>query len=342
MRYPWVNIALLILLVVQLLTGFFGLISGAPIFGWVLWSHGIAGYAILVLFVWKGRIIVDVVRRRRLDLTRAVFLFFTLLTLVILATGLIWSEAGPHYASGFSLITLHAVLALLLLALLAWHTLARRFILRVPRARDRRAFLRLFAVSLGGLALWQAGRAGKARLACPARFRRFTGSYETGSLTGVFPFVSWLFDSPDPLGAGAWRLVIDGAVRQPATLAYAQVLTARATRLTAVIDCTGGWYSAQEWSGIALGELLDLAGPQTGAQSVTIESVSGYARRFPIAEARTFVLATHVAGQPLDHGHGYPLRLVAPGHRGYDWVKWVTHIQVNESSYLLQPPLPLQ
>jgi hypothetical protein len=100
MRYPWVNIALLILLMAQLLTGFFGLISGAPVFAWVLWLHGIIGYAILVIFVWKGQIILDVIRRRRLDLTRAVFLLFTLLTLVILATGLIWSEAGPHYAAG--------------------------------------------------------------------------------------------------------------------------------------------------------------------------------------------------------------------------------------------------
>jgi hypothetical protein len=342
MRYPWVNIALLILLVAQLLTGFFGLISGAPVFAWVLWLHGIIGYAILVIFVWKGRIILDVVRRRRLDLTRAIFLLFTLLTLVILATGLIWSEAGPHYASGFSLITIHAVLALLLLALLAWHTVARRFILRAPRARDRRAFLRLAAISVGGLALWQAGRSAKVLLALPGAFRRFTGSYETGSLTGAFPVVSWFFDRPDPVDASAWRLVIDGAVRKPAALAYGQVLAALTSSLTTVIDCTGGWYSVQEWSGISLGELLDLAGPQPGTQSVTIQSVTGYARRFPLDEARAFVLATHVAGQPLDHGHGFPLRLVAPAHRGYDWVKWVTRIQVNESSYLLQPPLPLQ
>jgi DMSO/TMAO reductase YedYZ molybdopterin-dependent catalytic subunit len=342
MRHPWVNIALLILLVAQLLTGFFGLISGAPAFAWVLWLHGIIGYSILVIFLWKGQIILDVVRRRRLDLTRAAFLFFTLLTLVILATGLIWSETGPHYVSGFSLITIHAVLALLLLALLAWHTVARRFILSVTRAKDRRAFLRLAAISVGGLVLWQAGRSAKALLALPGAFRRFSGSYETGSLTGTFPVVSWLLDRPDLVDAGAWRLVVDGAVRQPVALAYAQVLEAHTSSLTAVIDCTGGWYSMQEWSGVSLGELLDLAGPQPGTQSVTIQSITGYARRFPLAEARALVLATHVSGQPLDHGHGFPLRLVAPGHRGYDWVKWVTRIQVNESGYLLQSPLPLQ
>jgi DMSO/TMAO reductase YedYZ molybdopterin-dependent catalytic subunit len=342
MRYPWVNSALLVLLLAQLLTGFFGLISGAPAFAWVLWLHGIIGYAILVIFIWKGQIILAVVRRRWLDLTRTIFLFFTLLTLVILATGFIWSETGPHYEAGFSLITLHAVLALLLVGLLAWHTLARRFIFRVPRARDRRAFLRLAAVSLGGLVLWQTGRTGKARLALPAAFRRFTGSYDTGSLSGGFPVVSWLFDAPAPLDAVTWRLVVEGAVLQPAALAYAQVLAAPASTLTTVIDCTGGWYSQQQWSGVSLGALLDLAGPRPSARSVTIQSVTGYARRFPLAEARAFVLATHVAGKPIDEGHGYPLRLVAPNHRGYDWVKWVERIQVNETSALLQPPLPLQ
>jgi hypothetical protein len=33
---------------------------------------------------------------------------------------------------------------------------------------------------------------------------------------------------------------------------------------------------------------------------------------------------------------------VASDHRGYDWVKWVTRIEVNETSHLLQPPVPLQ
>ena len=35
------------------------------------------------------------------------------------------------------------------------------------------------------------------------------------------------------------------------------------------------------------------------------------------------MLATRVGGELLWHGHGAPLRLVAPGRRGYDWVKWV-------------------
>jgi DMSO/TMAO reductase YedYZ molybdopterin-dependent catalytic subunit len=49
-----------------------------------------------------------------------------------------------------------------------------------------------------------------------------------------------------------------------------------------------------------------------------------------VAEAREALLATHVGGERLSHGHGFPLRLVAPGRRGFQWVKWVERVEVRE------------
>ncbi|MFN2178840.1 MAG: hypothetical protein ACK2UV_05100 [Candidatus Promineifilaceae bacterium] len=34
--------------------------------------------------------------------------------------------------------------------------------------------------------------------------------------------------------------------------------------------------------------------------------------------------------------------MVAPGYRGYEWVKWIRRINVLDSPAILQPPLPLQ
>ena len=45
--------------------------------------------------------------------------------------------------------------------------------------------------------------------------------------------------------------------------------------------------------------------------------------------ARGFLLATHVGDAPLAHGHGAPARLVAPDRRGFQWVKWVTQIELH-------------
>jgi DMSO/TMAO reductase YedYZ molybdopterin-dependent catalytic subunit len=36
------------------------------------------------------------------------------------------------------------------------------------------------------------------------------------------------------------------------------------------------------------------------------------------------------------------MKLVAPGHRGYGWVKWISEVEVSHDPAWLEPPLPLQ
>ena len=59
-------------------------------------------------------------------------------------------------------------------------------------------------------------------------------------------------------------------------------------------------------------------------------------------EAHSLIIATRCGGYPLDPGHGFPARLVAPGRRGYWWVKWVVAIDVDDLPYWWQSPFPLQ
>jgi DMSO/TMAO reductase YedYZ molybdopterin-dependent catalytic subunit len=75
--------------------------------------------------------------------------------------------------------------------------------------------------------------------------------------------------------------------------------------------------------------LLDEAGVAEGASHVRVISHTGYRWSFALPAARALLLATHVAGAPLPHGHGAPCRLVAPGHRGWHWVKWVERVEVH-------------
>ncbi len=344
MRFPWANTVLLALLAAQLVTGFFGLTAGSAARAWVLWLHGIGGYAILLLLVWKSAVVFGsyMRRRRRVNFSRLSFVLLSLLLMAVLATGLLWTFAGRRYWLGFSLITVHILLALGLAGLLAWHTLYMRFIFIVPEASNRRAILRLSALAVAGVLFWRFTGAARAAFNFPGARRRFTGSYETGSFTGQFPAVSWLLDNPPPVDAQTWRLVIEGEVGRGLLLTVDEVARLAADSLPAVIDCTGGWYSEQTWHGVSVARLLDLAGLKPTARSVTFESVTGYARRFSLEQARGYLLATQVAGEPLTHAHGFPLRLVAPGQRGFQWVKWLTRIRVNETGEFWQPPLPLQ
>lgn len=336
MRFPWVNVALLLLLALQAVSGYLGFVNGNENRAWLLWLHGAGAYAIVWLLLGKGAIIWDVISRgRRWTLARLSFLLLLLLLLLTLLLGILWTFGGLRYFLGFSLLSWHIYLAIPLLLLLAFHVLRMRWILGVDKATGRRAFLRIGAVSLLGTGVWWlAGRVD--------RMRRFTGSYEVGSFGDWFPRVSWINDDPAPVDPDAWRLRLDGLVEQAMSLTYEQCRTIADEARIAALDCTGGWYTEQEWGGIPLVDLLDEAGIQDEARSITIRSVTGYWRRFSLTEARGYLLATQVAGEQLSHGHGFPIRLVAPGKRGFEWVKWVTAIRIGTEPDWRQPPLPLQ
>lgn len=342
MPYAWVNPALLALVVTQLASGLAGLLGSSDPYRVAFWAHAVGGYAILALIAFKAAVVRAAVRRRPgLGPGRAVLAVTAALLLTVLGTALAWILAGPFGIAGVSGINLHAYLALALAAPLAWHARDRRWVTREPGAMDRRAFLRAGLAVAAGLVLWQVERTAQALLGTPGGRRRFTGSYETGSHTGRFPVTSWLDDDPAPIDRDAWRLSVRGRVGRPLSLGLADLGGFAPALEEATLDCTGGWYTRQAWTGVRLGSILGAAGLLPGASSVVVRSVTGYERRFDLDHASRLLLATHVAGRELSHGHGGPARLVVAGRRGFDWVKWIVEVRVIPGSHLAQPPLPL-
>jgi DMSO/TMAO reductase YedYZ molybdopterin-dependent catalytic subunit len=355
MLTPWVNIALLALILLQAVTGYLGMTSNRPPEAWLLWSHGIGAYGLLLLMLLKGGIILDAWRRKKRWTGRR-WGFLILLLLLILTTvlGLIWTFGGPIYLGGFSLVSLHIYIAVPVLILMLWHAWHMRFIWRLPEATGRRLFIGSAAAAMGGFLAWGAADRVKAWQGWPGALRRFTGSYETGSFTGQFPSVSWIADRPAPVDVDTWRLRVEGLVERPFSLTYSDLTALPQVEVEAALDCTGGWYTVQRWRGIRVGDLLASAGLSDEAASVTFEAVSGYKRRFDRAAAADYVLALGVVTtlpgsglaegiyRPLGHGNGYPLRLVAPDERGVEWVKWLGAIRANATGPNWQLPLPLQ
>ena len=341
MKSFWANSVLLTLLLVELLTGFFGLVSGSADDAIFIAIHRIAGFAIVAVLFWKIAIIVSSVRRRRSGPRQYASLTLLSLLAVTLSLGFAWSYAGPFTFAWFSGVSWHIYVGAALAPVAAWH--AYTYTKRLPLSfwAERRWFLRAAGIAIVGFAFTQTTEAASAFFRPAGSERRFTGSYDSARRYGQrFPVVSWLNDSAPRIDPAEWRLAVTGAVEHELDLVYEDLEPQH--DVIAVIDCTGGWYSEQHWQGVPVADILAQAGTGPGAASITVTSATGYYRRFSMEEAGEYLLATHVGGSPLSRGHGFPSRLVAPDKRGFEWVKWVTSIEVNESPKWLQPPLPLQ
>jgi DMSO/TMAO reductase YedYZ molybdopterin-dependent catalytic subunit len=320
-----------------LVTGVLTLFAGSSGTAWIIATHDACGIAIALLVVTKlRRVWPRLVRdRRELD-RRAAGVGAAVAVGACLVAGILWSTGVSVAPAGYSLLSWHDALGALLAIAVATHMALRAKRLRRRDLVGRRQFLTSTAIAATAMLCWRAQRPFEALLALKGARRRFTGSYEADSFAGnAFPSTSWVADHPAPIDPAAYRLRIEGLAARPLTLSLAQLPTS--DQLTATLDCTGGFYSTQRWVGVRLGRLLDLAGADREARHVTVASVTGYRWSFGIDDARDLLLATHVTGEPLSYDHGAPVRLVVPGARGFEWVKWVTRIELRRDPDLTAP-----
>jgi DMSO/TMAO reductase YedYZ molybdopterin-dependent catalytic subunit len=311
-------------------SGLVSLISGLPQDWFIFVLHGIAGFWLLLLLWGKlRRVWPRLIHPRRWD-RRTVFGLLALLVVTLaLGSGIWWVAGGELSLAGFNLLNWHIVLGFVLTAAIVVHMFARAKRLRKRDIVGRRRVVRMGALLLGSVAIWPAQQLTDQALHLPGARQRFTGSREMGSYAGnVFPTTSWVADQPRPLDAQSWRLSLGGAVTTPRDFSYDE-LAAAGDVLEATLDCTGGFYSTQRWRGIRIGRLLDQAILHTDARYVSFISVTSYRWSLPLEEARGALLATHIGEEALSYEHGFPLRLVAPGRRGFEWVKWITHVEVR-------------
>ncbi len=178
---------------------------------------------------------------------------------------------------------------------------------------------------------------------------------------------SWMTPSEDlftvghygtpTLDAAAWKLDIGGLVSKPQTLTLSQVKALPKKDIIATLECSGngagpGFMGAVgniRWTGTPLAPLLKGCGLRDRGVEVVFygadqknekvrekEYPQHFARSLSRDEAMRFdcLLAYEMNGEPLNAGHGAPLRLVVPGWYGVAWVKWLTRIEVQDRRFM--------
>jgi DMSO/TMAO reductase YedYZ molybdopterin-dependent catalytic subunit len=157
------------------------------------------------------------------------------------------------------------------------------------------------------------------------------------------------YESPKSLRT--WSLSVDGEVERPLALKLADLKAMPRTTVTCVLQCAGNgralhkppvpgvqWrYGAvgnARWTGVRIQDVLSRAGLKAGARHLHTfgsdkppQNVPPFHRSIELEKVlQDGVLAFEMNGEPLQHPHGAPLRLVVPGWAGDHWMKWITRL----------------
>ena len=132
-----------------------------------------------------------------------------------------------------------------------------------------------------------------------------------------------------------WRLTCTGEVTRELRLTYDQVRALPALEKSVLLICPGFFANHGRWKGFSLADLAGPAGIKKGVNYVTVsgpESPYEKTERFPWADVESgkVFLAYQVNGVALPVKHGFPLRLVAEGHYGSEWVKYVNRVRFDQ------------
>jgi DMSO/TMAO reductase YedYZ molybdopterin-dependent catalytic subunit len=165
------------------------------------------------------------------------------------------------------------------------------------------------------------GFGGRRRRADPSRVP--PGQY----VTDDFPVLS---AGPTPqIPVDRWTFTIRGAVEQPRSWTWEELMALPKASITADIHCVTKWSKLDtSWQGVSLDVLLE--GTEPTGDFVSAWSDGGYTTNLPLEDLtgdRAWI-AFAFDDEPLDPEHGGPARLLVPHLYFWKSAKWVRGIEV--------------
>src|SRR6266496_4251592 len=280
-------------------------------------------------------------RDPRKSATLATLAVFVVLPIIAVAIAL-WRVLGTSYLGlPIDVARLATLVGFALCVFVFERTLTAgfRFLTRPKTKSEDREFTpaigrRAFLLSAIGVAVAGGGVALARKLYRAATFSYDGTQYKGRIVQPITPndlFYCVTKNVVDPrVNVDLWHLEVTGLVQNPVTYRFQDLkgfnLVEQETTLMCISNgLDAGLMSNAVWKGIALGDLLDPAGPLADAQRVRFYGVDNYTDTIPIEKALdpTTILAWQMNGVDLPHRHGYPLRAIVPGYFGEKHVKWL-------------------
>jgi len=133
-----------------------------------------------------------------------------------------------------------------------------------------------------------------------------------------------------------WQLEIGGLVHRPLNLTYSQIFEIPPVKRDILLICPGFFAYHARWEGVSVAKLLEMTQVSPEVTHVSFSGPAGAYEKsesFPIEDILSgkVFLAYRVNDKVLPRKHGFPLRVVAEGYYGGDWVKYVYKVTAGKS-----------
>jgi DMSO/TMAO reductase YedYZ molybdopterin-dependent catalytic subunit len=131
----------------------------------------------------------------------------------------------------------------------------------------------------------------------------------------------------------AWRLRVDGMVRQPLELTLDELMRMPRVSYTVKHHCVEGWSAIASWHGVPVAAIVERCQPLAAARYINFVSFdAGYSNGWDLASALhpQTILAYGMNDTALPPAHGAPLRLYAPTKLGYKLTKYLVSMTLTD------------
>lgn len=153
-------------------------------------------------------------------------------------------------------------------------------------------------------------------------------------ITPLSEFYVQSYALPPNVRVEEWRIKIYGAIAHPLSLSFDDILSAPQQDFYLTMECLGNPAGGNlignaQWTGTPLLPFLERVGVKPEATEFILHGADSYETTLPVAEVmrKEVCLVHRMNGEPLTQSHGYPLRVLIPGHFGQKQPKWLVGIE---------------